>query len=137
MAARRSISRILGLPVLLVLSLGSCFDDPVGSSLGQSGAMLATVMSPNGAEGSAILELSRGTIDAIAGSDAGVEAFGVATSPARLVLLRRVPGDLSVRIVAHDVNDPPTLQVVEVAGPDNQLRPDLSGYSVVLTPAGN
>ena len=122
---------------VLVAALSGCFSDPVGGGPRQAGEMTATVVSPNGDEGSAILEVASGTIVAVGSTESYTQVYGVATAPARVVVVRLEPGEIALHLVAADVNHPPELRVVQVAGPDNALRTDLSGYSVRLSGGGS
>jgi hypothetical protein len=46
-----------------------------------------------------------------------------------LAVVARDPGALELVLPVEDKEDPPQLQILQVVGPDNQLRPDLTGYS--------
>lgn len=126
---------------ILVLSLlplvAGCLPDPVGSGIANPGDMTATLVSPNGNEGSAVLELTSGTILAITTPETYERVYGVPTAPGRIVIVRRDPGQITFRLVADDIDNPPEIRVVEVAGPDDVLRADLSRYSVKLTGGGS
>jgi len=123
----------LGTVVLLVTALASCNDNPTSGDVRQPGVMTATLVSPNGAEGSALLEVGSGTVLDVTPVESYVRAYRVAANPVRIVVLRLEPGDIAFRLTTDDVNRPPELRVVDVGGPDDQLRPSLSGYSVSLT----
>jgi hypothetical protein len=122
-----------GAALLLVLTLASCNDGPTSGDVPQPGEMTATLISPNGAEGSALLEVGSGTVLDVTPVGSYVRAYRVAANPVRIVVLRLEPGDITFRLTTDDVNRPPELRVVDIGGPDDQLRPSLSGYSVSLT----
>jgi len=46
-----------------------------------------------------------------------------------LAVVAREPGMLKLVLPVEDKEDPPELQILQVVGPDNRLRSDLSGYS--------
>lgn len=121
----------------LTAALTACFDDPVVDTIRQPGEMTATLVSPNGDEGSAVLELRSGTVLELSSTESTMHVYGVQTTPGRIVVLRLLPGEITFRIVADDVNNPPAFGVLEVGGPDDALRPDLSGYSVRLGGGGS
>lgn len=135
-AVLRALPRA-ALATALAVALSSCFDDPAGSNFGTLTEMTATVQSPNGDEGSAVLEVASGTVVAVASPGGLVQVFGIPASPPRIVVLRAEPGPISIRLVAEDPSRPPTLRVVQVGAPDNTLRADLSGYSVQLVESGS
>jgi hypothetical protein len=91
--------------------------------------MTATLRSPNGAEGAAVVELSGPGIGAVTGVDGTVfaEAVGGVT---RVVVLRATPGEVAFRVTMAEGAEQPGATVVEVAGGDDALRPSLSGYRV-------
>jgi len=130
-ATRRTSA--LGMVMLLVTTLASCNDNPTSGDVQQPGEMTATLISPNGAEGSALLEVSSGTVLGVAPVESYVHVYRVAANPVRIVVLRLQPGDIAFRLTTGDVNRPPELRIVDVGGPDDQLRPSLSGYSVQVT----
>jgi hypothetical protein len=127
------IALALGTVMLVVTTLASCNDNPTSGDVQQPGVMAATLVSPNGAEGSALLEVGSGTVLDVTPMESYVRVYRVAANPVRVVVLRLEPGDIAFRLTTDDVNRPPELRVVDVGGPDNQLRPSLAGYSVSVT----
>ncbi len=105
--------------------LAACTD--VGPVSGP-GTMTATLISPNGAEGAALIILI--------GDDVGdVTPLGETElhrndreSTTRLVLINQAGGLLSFQVAVADTTQPPGVFVQEVAGPDDQLRADPSAY---------
>jgi hypothetical protein len=95
------------------------------------GPLSAALVSPNGDEGAAVLDVA-GTVTSVT-TPTGVSAY---TTPAangvRIVLVRLDAGPISMTLNVPDISNPPTLSVVEVAGPDNALRQSLAGYRVEI-----
>ena len=111
---------------LVCLAAAGCdrSTDPSGP-----GTLTASVVSPNGAEGAAILDVT-GAVDTVTAS-ADIRAFSSATATGRrVIVVRSNPGELSVRLRVPDVSRPPQVTLVEVAGGDDRLRPSLDGYQV-------
>ena len=126
--ARRASA--FGLAALLA-TVAACGDDPTAGDPVR-GEMRATLVSPNGAEGSAVLEVVSGALLDVAAPEPGVRVYW--SQGGKVVVLRRAPGQIAFRLLAADVNQPPELRVVEVGAPDDALRDDLSGYTVAVTP---
>ena len=100
------------------------------------GRLVMTLVSPNGAEGAAVLATAdAGIVDVTA--EAPVQAFhwreGGVT---RIVLLRDEPGEIRFSASVQDVNRPPRLEVVEIADGGNRLRTSLTDYEVDVEPHG-
>lgn len=96
-----------------------------------AGTLTAVLVSPNGAEGAAILDVA-GTVESF-GADTGITVFTTPSATGtRVIVVRMTPGELSVRLALEDVSKPPTVSVVEVADGDDKLRQSLSGYRVEL-----
>lgn len=127
-------ARALGLALLLT-ALSACLDGPTGGGA-RSGEMRASLVSPHGFEGAAVLEVVSGEMLDVASPGPFVRVYWGPANVRRVVVIRRDPGEISFRLLARDVNDPPELRVLEVAGPDDALRPSLSGYSVTVTRGG-
>lgn len=109
----------------ILLSLLTACDDEVQPDP-EPGAIDVVVASPAGAEGAALIEVDA----AISGATApGGEAFArPAGASTRVAVVRTVAGELRVRFEVPDVHRPPTMRLLQVAGPDDRLRADLSGY---------
>ncbi|HVF40184.1 MAG TPA: hypothetical protein VM939_09810 [Gemmatimonadaceae bacterium] len=98
---------------------------------GGPGTLTATVTSPNGDEGAAVLDVV-GTVEAFTGSgDVSVYTTPL-TVGTRVVLVRMSPGPLSMKLTVPDVSQPPTVSIVEVAAGDDRLRSSVSGYAVTF-----
>ena len=117
----------LFLPALLLgsLALGGCDADPPRAS----GTLVVTVQSPNDAEGGARLVLvGSGMISATA-LDGEVHTR-VRGDTMGVVVLRPDPGLLRFALQVEDTTRKPRGALVQVVGPDNQVRPALLGYEV-------
>ncbi len=119
------------LPAVLLAVGASCADEgPVSGP----GTMTATVVSPNGAEGAAVVVLLGDDVGAVSATGAAEvysfeQGFG-GSSSTRIVLINQGGGELSFRVAVADTTSPPAFVLEEVAGPDDALRPSLSGYGV-------
>jgi hypothetical protein len=113
--------------LLLIGLLGACSDEgPVAGA----GTLTATLTSPAGAEGAAVLTLfgdGLGPITAVGETEVHARAGGGST---RVVLVHPTGGSLSFAVAVADTTSPPTWVLEDVAGPDDVLRGDLSGYGV-------
>ena len=93
------------------------------------GTMTASLVSPNGAEGAAILDVI-GSVDAFnCSSDVSVYTTPIANGT-RVILVRLNPGALQMSMRVPDVSNPPAITVVEVAAGDDRLRPSVADYHV-------
>jgi len=121
-----SMMRRLVIPLaMLALALTACDStDPGGDA-----NLTAVLVSPNGAEGAAILDVT-GTVE----SFTAPSGMSVYTTPSgngtRVIVVRLAPGELSVNLAVADASNPPAISVVEVADGNNQLRQSVSGYTV-------
>ena len=97
------------------------------------GDLAVSVVSPNGVEGAAVLQtVQEGIVDIT--SDVGQAHHWRAGDVSRIVVLLDAPGDIRFTLSVADLNRPPNLRVVEVADPDNRLRPLVVGYVVESEP---
>ena len=126
------ISRRL-VPLVLLGLLGGCED--LGPS-GPKGPGLVRVglSSPNGAEGSAVFEVT------------GNPGMGSITSPGadvyyshglegtRVVVILDTPGQIGFQIQVQEIRDLPSVVVTQVADGSDQLRSSLGGYDVEVFP---
>jgi len=124
---RRASGRLLtALALAGALLHAGCGDDPSGP-----GTLTATLVSPNGAEGSALIVLygpGLGGVNAIDGT-----AFSRRSGDTlRVVVVNPEGGALRFTVGVDDVAQLPTAAVVEVADPDDRLRA-LTGYDVEVT----
>lgn len=131
------MSRVMRFTALAVaIGLTACGDDsgPTPPEP-QAGDVAVAVVSPNGLEGAVVLETSDGGIESVAATGHDVFLFQ-AGGISRIVLINRDPGLLEFTLGLEDVNTLPEFQIVEVAAPGNQLRPDLTEYEIVMSRAG-
>jgi hypothetical protein len=116
--------------VLLALAMGACGDEgPVSAP----GILTATVVSPNGAEGAALVTLVGVGMGAVGPSDEGrvfAEAHG---DTLRVVVVNVAGGALRFTIQVADTTKPPAGTLVEVSGPDDRIR-GLTRYTLELRP---
>lgn len=114
---------------LLALALAACGTEPVFI------AYDAAVVSPNGPEGAAVLELDGSFADAMSVGSGRVftQASGGVT---RVVLVRNTPGDLTFTLTLDGPGSPPEVRVLQVADGTNQLRGFLQRYRVEFTGVG-
>lgn len=111
------------------LVLAACND--AGPRAGP-GTVTATLRSPNGAEGAAVLLLAgEGVtgVEPIGDTEAWASTVGDET---RVVLVNQAGGTLAFEVALADVRRPLVADLVEVAGPDDALRGDLTGYLVEI-----
>jgi hypothetical protein len=112
-------------------ALGAAGCDPAPPAV--PGVLTATLVSPNGAEGSAHLKLfGEGALE--------VRALDARTfshqrgDTVDVVLVRDAPGELRFLIVVADTTRRPGAAVVEVADGDNRLRSGVGAYRVEIRP---
>ncbi len=92
----------------------------------------AQLVSPHGAEGAFLVEISGvvGEVEAIEG-----ELFQVAKEDdSRVFVFLDSPGTLRFQVTLPAGNDSPTYTILEVAGPDDELRSDLGSYRLEFLP---
>ena len=101
----------------------------------QPGPVTVTVVSPAGAEGGAVFRVTDPDISGVTAPD-GVVFVRQVGQEARVVLVRDGAGQLRFRMEVADIHRPPSVRLLEVSGPDDELRPDLMGYEVELEVEG-
>ena len=97
------------------------------------GDLAVRIVSPNGLEGAAVLQTAEDGILGVT-ADVGQAHHWRARNVSRIVVLLDEPGDIRFTLSVTDLNRPPSLQIVEVADPDNRLRSPLLGYVVEREP---
>jgi hypothetical protein len=128
MIPRRSIHQTALLGILAV-ALGACDSTGPAGPKGP-GTLTATLVSPNGAEGSAVFEITGG-IDLGFVITTGGEVFHQHSGgTSRVVVILDDPGEIRFRVGTEDVAEIPQVAVIQVADGENHLRPSLSGYEV-------
>jgi hypothetical protein len=95
------------------------------------GDMVATLVSPNGAEGAAVFESTSETIRDVS-AETGDLFFGTLSGSTRIIVVLETPGEIRFTLAVDDVNEPPSLRLIEVADGDDVPRRDLRDYSVQL-----
>lgn len=116
---------------LLALSVfAACGEDP---PVPGPGALTATLVSPNGDEGAAVVALFGDGIESIS-AVAPTEAFPrLDDTGARVVLINQGGGLLEFRVALADTLQKPDVVIIEVAAPDDELRLDTNAYTVEFT----
>lgn len=115
------------LPLLILVALVACADE---GPLSGPGTLTATLMSPNGAEGAALVILVGEGIGAVTAVGATEVHTRAGAGSMQIVLINQQGGDLSFQLAVADTTQPPQAIVQEVAGPDDELRSVLTAYVV-------
>jgi len=117
---------------LLFSCVGACdFLGPDGPK--GPGDLFATMVSPNGDEGSAVFELSGGVGLGTVSPVGGEVFYEHSGSSTRIAVVMDEPGEVRFQIRTENVGHLPDLTVIQVADGENDLRTSLSGYTVELT----
>ncbi len=114
----------LQLLLLAVVALGC--SDPHGP--GRPSGFTLAVVSPNGAEGAALLDVAAAQVIGVT-SESAVVHTQVEGDRLMVVLVRVQPGELRAFVEVSDATRPLDVRLVQVAGPTNALRP-LAGYAL-------
>jgi hypothetical protein len=122
----RPLSRVLTLLALALLS--ACGSDGGGEPL-QSLTWSAQLVSPNGAEGAAVLEID-GDVAAVRGPAGSRILTHDANGRTRVIVVLDQPGTIAFELDLAERAPKPGANVVEVSGPDDALRATTAGYSV-------
>jgi hypothetical protein len=94
------------------------------------GILTATLKSPNGAEGAALVVLMGSGIGEATPLGNNELYTNSSLDELRIVLINQAGGELKFRVEVADTTIKPTATVEEVAGPDNELRLALGGYQL-------
>jgi len=113
--------------LLVVVAFVACADE---SPVSGPGTMTATLMSPNGPEGAALVILFGDGIGDITPIGATEVFTRVGTSSTQVVLVNQAGGALRFQVMVADTTQPPQVVVEEVAGPDDELRSGIADYAV-------
>ncbi len=109
----------------LVLAVGACDDGP-----GPQRGIEFRVLSPNGAEGAALVEIvGRVDIATVTGPESGWTLARTSRDTTWVFVALRSPGELSFSLTSSD--GVPAARLLQVAGGDDQLRA-LEGYELDL-----
>ncbi|MGD2047516.1 MAG: hypothetical protein PVH96_14970 [Gemmatimonadota bacterium] len=116
--------------LLLGMLVGSvaCFDSGAPP---HPGSLTATVQSPNGDEGAAVVRLLGDGVLGVHGAGATEAYSATSADGARVVLISMPGGALTFDVEVVDTGRPPSVLFQQVAGPDDELRDDISGYRVL------
>lgn len=119
----------VGVALVAVLGTAGCGDRGPASA---PGPLTVTVISPNGAEGAALLKLVGRGMGAIAPSEGRVfsETRG---DTAYVVVVNVAGGGLRFTVEVADTTRRPTGTLVEVSAPDDRIRA-LAGYRLEVRP---
>lgn len=96
------------------------------------GEYIAALVSPNGPEGGAILEITGGGVEEVVAASATLFRQPV-TGGQRLMLIRDAPGRVEFRVRMAAGSQLPTVRVVQVVDGDDNVRASTDGYEVTFT----
>jgi hypothetical protein len=110
----------------ILLTVVACGDaGPVSGP----GTLTAVLVSPNGAEGAAVISFPSAGVAAV--GPVGGEIFSrVDGGTMTVVIINEPGGELSFSVSLADTLQQPVGSIEQVAGPDDELRTTLSGYSL-------
>ncbi|MGI9628571.1 MAG: hypothetical protein ACR2QM_17180 [Longimicrobiales bacterium] len=118
--------------LVAVLGGAAACDDGSTSPGAQPGTVTATLTSPNGPEGAALVEI---TAPAAQVTQATGQLYSSTDDSATQVLIvLDEAGVIRFDLALPDIQSRPTYRVLQVSGPDDRLRSDLSGYTLEFTP---
>jgi hypothetical protein len=120
------------LVVALLLSTASGCDDLGPSGPRGPGSVGVDLVSPHGAEGSAVFEVVGGTGLGAVTALGGEVFYEHGTDATRVVIVLDTSGHIGFRIRSQDVRNLPTVTLVQVADGNDQLRGSLAGYEIEL-----
>ena len=116
---------------LVVAAAVACGDSgPSGPS--GPGAFRADLLSPNGAEGAAVFEITGGIGLGDVTMSGGEVLYDHGSSATRIIVLLDDPGQIRFQFRSENVGVLPSVTVVQIADGDNELRETLTGYDVQL-----
>jgi len=126
---RFAFHRALILTAGLVVASGCGDAAPVSAP----GTLTATLESPNGAEGAALIHLIGAGVSFLEPLTGDLHTSVLGDTTKVLVLLD-APGEIAFLLNVADTTQPPVATLLQVADGQNQIRPGLGGYSVRFTP---
>ena len=94
------------------------------------GILTATLKSPNGAEGAALVVLMGPGIGEVTPVGSNQLYSNSSLDEVRIVLINQNNGTLAFRVEVADTTIEPAAIVEEVANPDNLIRSTLDGYQL-------
>ena len=101
----------------------------LGCDDAQPGQIEVFLVSPNGPESAAIVELE-GVFDQVSAPTSAVAFSEIVDGRTRIAIMMRAHGDVWFRVFVPSVSDPPAARVLEVAGPTNEIRDDVENYAL-------
>jgi hypothetical protein len=120
----------MSLALVATVALSACGTDEAAPT---PAVLTATLVSPNGAEGSAHVRLFGHGITEVRALDA--RTFSNARGDTvDVVVVRDQPGDLRFLVALSDASRVPEVAVLEVAGGDDKLRSNVQSYRVEVRP---
>jgi hypothetical protein len=127
-----------GFLAILLVTLPGCNDLGPSGPEGR-GSINVDLMSPNGAEGAAVFELTGGTGLGVVSSFGGEVYYehNYGTGITRVVVVMDVPGNVQFKVRTSNVGDLPSATVLQVADGNDQLRSSLDGYEVEVIPVAD
>ncbi len=121
---------VRGTLLLALLLSAACESGPAPGP----GTLTASLVSPHGAEGAAVLRLHGPGIEGVSSRDGWLFAEPAGGDTVAVAVVADAAGALTFRVAVADTLRPPAATVLQVADPDDVLRADLSGYRVELVP---
>lgn len=91
------------------------------------GELEATLVSPSGAEGAVVLEISGVRVSDVTAPNGRVFS-NTRGDVTRIVVVLDVGDVIQFRFFTDDTSNQPQVTIIEVAGAENQLRESLGGY---------
>ena len=117
---------------VLALTVWACQDSTGPSGPQGPGAFEVSLVSPNGAEGSAVLSMTGGTELGEITTTGGEVYFHHAGGSSKVIVLLDRPGSIRFRVETQEVADIPSVAVEQVADGDDELRTSVSGYQIQI-----
>jgi hypothetical protein len=98
------------------------------------GTLDISILSPSGLEGSAVLEILGGDGLGIVSTTSGQAYYSHQGDRSRAVVILDEPGVIRFQVRTEDVAVVPTVNVIQVADGNDELRTSVDGYSAVIEP---
>ena len=95
----------------------------------QPGEVDVFLVSPNGPESAAIVELD-GVFDRVSAPPSAVAFSEIVDGRTRVAIMMRTHGEVWFSVLVPNVSDPPPGRVLEVAGPTNAIRANVEDYGL-------
>lgn len=101
----------------------------IGCGDAQPGEVDVFLVSPNGPESAAIVELD-GVFDQVSAPPSAVAFSEIVDGRTRIAIMMRTHGEVWFSVLVPNASDPPPGLVLEVAGPSNEIRASVEGYGL-------